>query len=251
MSGVVVFTGHMMDKPGRPVPRFPREAEPRVAQLIAKELEQMHAVHGYASAACGGDLLFHEAMLQRGGEIHVVLPCPKEEFRQVCVDIIPNSDWGKRFEKVIERAIAIEILSDQCASDNAMASECCNRVVLGLATMHAIASNGALSVLALWDGRLGDAVGGTHSTVEFCQAHNRPVWIIDVLEPDRTGQAQVLRPIPYEVSSTTRLPGAAADPAQKICAMVFADAVNFSKLKERQLPSFAKHYLGAVKRLLE
>jgi class 3 adenylate cyclase len=219
--------------------------------LIAEELENLEGAYGYASAACGGDLLFHEAMLRRGGEIHVVLPCPKDEFRSACVDIIPDSDWGERFEKVMQRATSIDILSDQCASDNAMASECCNRVVLGLGAMKAKSTHTALSILALWDGRPGDAIGGTHSMVEFCRAHNRPVRIIDLLEATKTSLPQELRPIPHEVSSTTRLPGASADPAQKICAMVFADAANFSKLTERQLPGFAKHYLGGVKRLIE
>jgi hypothetical protein len=122
MASVVVFTGHMMDKPGRPIPRFPNEVESRAVQRISEQLDELHGLYGYASGACGADLLFHEVMLRRGAEIHVVLPCPPSEFREACVDIIPDSPWGQRFERVIKQAASLEILSDQCASDNAMAS---------------------------------------------------------------------------------------------------------------------------------
>jgi class 3 adenylate cyclase len=240
MPGTVAFTGHMMDRPNRVVPRFPPEAEARVMWRIARELEQLQAAHGYASAACGGDLLFLEAMLRRGGEIHVVLPCPAPEFREACVDIIPNSDWGARFEKVMARAASREILSEQCAADNAMASECCNRVVLGLATMNARAAGEVPSVLALWDGRPGDAIGGTHSMMEFCWAHDRPVRVIDELAPAQAASLGV-RPIP---------PAPGSSP-QRFGAMVFADVVKFSALRERQLPSFARNYLGSIMKICE
>src|SRR5438477_2166020 len=41
--GTVAFTGHMMDRPERVVPRFPREAVARVAARIASELEALGA----------------------------------------------------------------------------------------------------------------------------------------------------------------------------------------------------------------
>jgi len=250
MPGIVAFTGHMIDRPGRPAPRFPGNAEQRVARRIARSLDELEAAYGYASAACGGDILFHEAMLQRGGQINVVLPCPTDEFREACIDIIPDGNWGDRFERVMDKASTVEILSDQCASDNAMASECCNRVILGLATMEAQKSSGAPSVLAFWDGRPGDAIGGTHSLVEFALAHNRPVRVIDALDIGKS------RPTKQRGATLTTLNArpnplrAAPDPAQQLGAMVFADVVHFSRLKERQLPHFARHYLGGLMRLL-
>jgi class 3 adenylate cyclase len=247
MPGVVAFTGHMVDRPTRSNPRFPPQAEPLVAKRIAEELERLGAAIGYASAACGGDILFHEAMLRRGGKIHVVLPCPKEEFRGACIDIIPDSDWGDRFERVLAQADSIEYLSEQCAADNAMASECCNRVVLGLATMKALEENEQPAVLAFWDGRPGDALGGTHSLVRFCLAHNRRVSIIDALQPEKP--VQVREPEQHPPRPTQA--SIEAEPLiQELCAIVFADVVGFSKLTERQLPPFARHYLGGVMGLM-
>src|ERR1041384_2034523 len=83
-SEVVVFTGHMMDKKGRVpprfVPRFPKEKEEAVTQAIHDALEKLDARIGFSSAACGGDTIFIEQMLQRGGEVHVVLPYAEKLF---------------------------------------------------------------------------------------------------------------------------------------------------------------------------
>jgi hypothetical protein len=120
------------------------------------------AVDGFASAACGGDILFHESIITRGGRAHIVLPCGVDAFRADCVDLIPNSDWPARFDRIIKAASTVEILSEQYASDNAVASEFCNRVMVGLAKRCALEKGEQPVVIALWDGRPGDAIGGTH-----------------------------------------------------------------------------------------
>src|SRR6202011_6183393 len=55
---VVVFVGHMIDRPDRKSPRFPRSLEPLVASAIRERLRQIDGRIGYASAACGSDILF-------------------------------------------------------------------------------------------------------------------------------------------------------------------------------------------------
>ena len=247
MAHIVAFTGHMIDRPERAVPRFPPAVEGRVARRIGAELEQLGATDGYASAACGGDLLFHEAMLQRRGKINVVLPCPAPEFREACVDIAPSGDWGARFERVLDKASSVEILSEQCAADNAMASECCNRVIVGLARIEARLLGQAPVVLALWDGHPGDAIGGTHSMVEFCWSQAVPLRLLDELvsHPAATASAR-----PASANRSTGIL-VARDPSQKLGAMVFADVVKFSKLKERQLPAFTRKYLFEIMKVCE
>jgi class 3 adenylate cyclase len=242
---VVAFTGHMLDRPGRTVPRFPAELEGWAAQRIAEELDRLGASIGFGSAACGSDLLFHEAILARGGETNVELPCAIDEFIEASVTIA-GGDWLGRFHSVLERAESVEILGEQCAADNSMAFECCNRVVFGLAQMRAETLKVRPILLGLWDGRPGDALGGTHSMVEFCRARGHLTRIIELRSPDRPTDS-------YDLNSGPRAPADALNSAnspQQICSMVFADAVNFSKLKERHLPAFARHFLGGVTNLL-
>lgn len=90
-SGVVAFTGHMMDKVGRVpprfVPRFPKEKEEAAARAVREALRRLNARVGYCSAACGGDIIFIEEMLKRGGEVHVVLPYAEDLFIRDCLKV--------------------------------------------------------------------------------------------------------------------------------------------------------------------
>lgn len=238
----VFFTGHMVDRPGRIPPRFPMARAVEIGRRIAGELEILQATDGFAAATCGGDILFLEAMLARGGRIHVTLPCAAEDFRRDCVDLIPGTDWGARFDRILQQASSLEVLSQQYASDNAMASECCSRVMLGLAARLAAKKAEEPMVLALWDGRPGDAFGGTQSIIEFCIQHAFKIrWMTDLV-PDATAQtrdlAAAINTSPIRHATRTE------EAPQQICAAVFADAVGFSKLRERDVPLFSRHYLA-------
>ncbi len=54
---LAVFSGHMIDLPDRPQPRFPAHLETQVYQAIRARLSQLDVSFGYASAACGSDIL--------------------------------------------------------------------------------------------------------------------------------------------------------------------------------------------------
>jgi hypothetical protein len=111
----VVFTGHMIDRPEREKPRFREKDTEAVRAAIDAELERLGAGFGYASAACGSDIIFLEAMLERGGEIHVVLPAPAEAFRAGSVDFA-GPEWGKRFDRVLERAASVTLVGGRAPS---------------------------------------------------------------------------------------------------------------------------------------
>src|SRR3954470_19034613 len=106
---LVVFSGHMIDAPDRRSPRFPPSKEGEIRELLEKQLAAMNAGIGFASAASGSDILFLEAMLARGGTIHLVLPWPAEEFVKTSVEIA-GGDWADRFEKILAKAASIRIL---------------------------------------------------------------------------------------------------------------------------------------------
>ncbi|MDP9187559.1 MAG: DUF4071 domain-containing protein, partial [Verrucomicrobiota bacterium] len=58
IPSVVVFAGHMIDRPDRTTPRFPLQLEPLVAKEIRRKLDQLEPGFGFSSAACGSDILF-------------------------------------------------------------------------------------------------------------------------------------------------------------------------------------------------
>jgi class 3 adenylate cyclase len=239
----------MVDRIGRRPPRFPQAHAEKIGQRIARELEALQATDGFASATSGGDILFLEAVLTRGGRVHVTLPCAVDEFRHDCVDIIPGADWAARFDRILQQATSLEVLSQQYASDNAMASECCNRVMVGLAVRNAAAKGEEPHVLALWDGRPGDAFGGTQSVVQFCSQYGfRVRWMSDLVPG---GGAESRNLAPAVNTSAVRHATFVAEAPQQICTAVFADAVGFSKLREREVPLFARHYLTSAMSALQ
>ena len=100
----MAFAGHMVDTPGRAKARFPAANEPLVAAALRELLARLDARVGVSSLANGADVLFGEAMLERGGELHVVLPLNIEEFLEQSVRNSEDDRWEARFHAL--RALA-------------------------------------------------------------------------------------------------------------------------------------------------
>lgn len=242
---VVCFSGHMIDQPGRARPRFPAEMENDVAERIKQRLDAVDAGFGYSSAACGADLLFLEAMLKRGKEINVVLPYKAEQFMSESVDIIPGHDWGSRFRKVMQEAASRTLEVNQHYVPGAFSTlslEYANRLQLGLASLKAKTLGTDLISMAVWDGQEGDGPGGTAAMVSMGRRRGAQLDIIS-LATDTTIPVIPLPP-PEPVAAALEL--ASSEVPQELVAILFADAVNFSKLTEAQLPKFIEFYLGAI-----
>jgi len=99
---VVAFAGHMIDHPTRLTPRFPASIEEAVKQAIRGGIRSLNASIGYCSLACGGDILFAEAMEEAGAEIHVILPFAKDDFIATSLQFA-GSPWINRFERLLQR----------------------------------------------------------------------------------------------------------------------------------------------------
>ena len=96
---VVLFSGHMIDAPGRAKPRFPPDKEPIAAEAIAGALADLHIGPDelcICGGACGGDLLFAEAALARSALIEIYIPFEEPTFLEKSVDFA-DSDWRARF----------------------------------------------------------------------------------------------------------------------------------------------------------
>jgi tetratricopeptide (TPR) repeat protein len=108
---IVAFTGHMIDYPGSKTPRFPDYIEKEVAREIRRILEEKNAQIGYCSLACGGDILFAEAMIERGAEINIFLPYAKNDFIETSVRFAGN-DWVERFNKIF-RSHTVKFITEE------------------------------------------------------------------------------------------------------------------------------------------
>lgn len=223
---VVAFTGHRIDLPARGQPRFPASAEGAVRAAIAQRLQKLGAGFGYASAACGSDIIFLEEMLKRGGEIHIVLPCSPAEFRIESVDAAGRPGWGARFERLLRRAARVHVANDHGKAPGSLGFEYANLLLDGMARLRAASLDTDLVPLAVWDGEREEGVGGTGSLVRHWRGQGLTPEIIPLpgrRDPARRRKKEYPGPEP-----------------QRIKALLFADVVGYSRLREEQIPAFVR-----------
>ena len=77
--------------------------EKQVAEEVRSILDEADVLVGYGQLACGADILIAEALLDRGGELHVVLPFAEEDFIKSSV-AVGGAEWIARYEKARDAA---------------------------------------------------------------------------------------------------------------------------------------------------
>ncbi len=247
IPAVVVFTGHVIDAPGRTIPRFPPRLEDATRDALRERLVALDARVGFASAASGADILFHETIRAIGGESTVVLPYGPEQFAADCVDVQPEGNWGARYLDVLARARQVVLAATEKVDGQSASYDYGNLFLLGLARIRAEQLDSRLVPLAVWDGRRGDAPGGTASVVESWRARGLAVEVIDlaaILQREVPGVRPVPAPHPLPATADEDQRGA------RIMAILFADAIHFSHLTESQIPSFVSEFLGPIGELV-
>ncbi len=242
---VVIFTGHMIDAVDRPRPRFPATLEPAVTRAIKKQLSRIGPAICYASAACGSDILFLEAAgKRRQCRTVVVLPYTAEGFRRDSVEIVPDGNWGKRFDAALASATVCQPVSNQRTTQGSRYYDFANQVLLGLAMSRAKQLDTEVVGLAVWDGRAGDGPGGTASTIRLWHEHDiRYEWID--LDAIRRGVPPRTAPPP----AVDRARGRRRTDTGAVRALLFADVKGFSKMPEEMATPFVEHVLGLAGRL--
>jgi class 3 adenylate cyclase len=243
VPSVIVFAGHMIDRPGRSEARFPDELEKPVAKQIRARIDTLKPAFGFSSAACGSDILFLEAMLERGTEVSIVLPYNEEEFVRDSVEIGPNAKkWRKRFDRVLVRAARVITASNQRLEIGGVSYEFCNQLLLGLAAIRRRQLDSALIPLAVWNGKPGDGPGGAASVVAS--------WRSLGYQPVIVGLPKLSKSVAAVSDRRTRKSDDQRSPlrqfASRIVTILFADAVGFSKLTEPEVPRFVEHFFGAI-----
>ncbi|HNY11853.1 MAG TPA: hypothetical protein PKK26_09715, partial [Candidatus Wallbacteria bacterium] len=182
IPSVVVFSGHMIDRPGRSVPRFPPELEQAVYNSISQRLFEVNAGFGFSSAACGSDILFIEALLKRGAESHIVLPYDKYQFMKNSVDVIEGAEWGGRFNAALKKAAQVFTASENMFEEEGISYEYSNHLLIGMARMKAAQIGTNTVSMAVWDKKTGDGPGGTSSFVEKLRSLGMNFELIDINE---------------------------------------------------------------------
>ena len=105
---VFLFSGHMIDAPGRSSPRFPASKEGDVAAWLTRTLSTLDAGSqdlALTQGSSGGDLLFTEACLERGVKVHWLQPFDEPHFITASV-VRSGESWRDRYLKARARLSA-------------------------------------------------------------------------------------------------------------------------------------------------
>jgi len=177
---VLLFSGHMIDAPGRHPPRFPAAMAGIATRAIADLLQAIQAGPAdlaICSGASGGDLLFDEAVLARGVPLEIFLPFPVHQFIEASV--APAGDnWVARFHKVAAQA-RLRLMPDERPQAQDEALNPYERVNLWMLEEARAGEADRLEFICLWNGQGGDGAGGTPHMVDAVRRRGGRVHWLD------------------------------------------------------------------------
>jgi hypothetical protein len=189
---IIVATGHRVDAPNRPKPRFPNtpenvsRAREWLKQAVKAEIDSAEGgtVSGIGGAASGCDLLFHEVCAELGIKTKVCLAVPRADYvRHSVADGGP--EWVEKFNRLIDRNPPI-VLSDGDTlppwAEGIAGYGVFQRGNIWMMEDALLSPDADVTLLALWNGEAGDGPGGTADMVQLAKSHGAKVCIKDTRE---------------------------------------------------------------------
>jgi hypothetical protein len=170
---VLLFTGHRVDDPDRPTPRFPPDKVQVAREEIGAAIDTAIARHGnrivgISGAASGGDILFHEECQARGIATTIFLALPEKEYAAQSVTSA-GPEWTRRFYDLMAKT-SFRVLqsSEDLPQGVAQRTDYTVWQRNNLWMLHNALANGSrhVTLIALWDGKAGDGPGGTADMVD-------------------------------------------------------------------------------------
>ena len=183
---VIVFSGHRLDRSDRPAPRFPAAKVAAATEAIrrcvlAEKALSSGAIKGFAGAANGSDIIFHEVCAAEAISTTALLALPVDDYAAASVNDA-GPEWSERYHKLVQRC-APRILANS-ADLPPWAAERPNYGVWNrnnLWVLHtALAEDDAdITLIVLWDGKGGDGPGGTADMAKIAEKRGMKVVCID------------------------------------------------------------------------
>lgn len=173
---VAAFVGHMIDHPDRRVPRFPASISDQIKQSVTSVLNTVNARIGYSSLACGGDIIFAEAMEAVGGEVNLFLPFNKEDFLKASVSFA-GDQWTERFHRLVNK-YPVTYLTAEPHADHADLFALQTSVLFGLAHLRALSTHAEPYLISVMSERDQQRkTGGTRDTIGLWPNAQRHITI--------------------------------------------------------------------------
>ncbi|HWT11467.1 MAG TPA: adenylate/guanylate cyclase domain-containing protein [Allosphingosinicella sp.] len=222
---VAHFCGHMFGADAA--------AEERLTAAIDRLLDEERIGFAYGALACGADLLFAEAALARGVELHAVLPFEESDF--VAQSVLPGGGgWEERYRACRDSAASVTLASGMEYFGDPSQYGYASRIAMGLARLRAQHLGAEPVQAAIWDGAPAGGPAGTGADVAAWTAQGGRTCTIAPGAVDRN----LVRPAPRVAGGYERTHA----------AILFTDFAGFSTLRETALPAF---WDGVMRRVAE
>jgi len=177
---VFLFSGHMIDAPDRPEPRFPAGKESIAEAAISQKLDELGVGPedlAMCGGACGGDMIFAEACLQRGLQLELRIPFDTPTFLRKSVNFAGDK-WRDRFHAAKEHEKTGLLIMPEELGPTPRGANPYERNNLWMLYNAQAYGPEKVHFICLWNGQSGDGPGGTKHMYEtvreyFGHAH----WI--------------------------------------------------------------------------
>lgn len=225
---IITYTGHMFVAGA--------EAEGELNARIGLALDALGSTIAYGALACGADILFAEAILARGGELHVIMPFLIEPF--IAVSVRPGGEaWVARFDACLRQAASVTFATRADYVGNGGEFAYGAQLASGLARLRAGQLATRAVQLAVWDGLPARGRSGAAVDVEAGRAMGLETQVIS---PGAVDRDFVRASHADSATLPERIPR----------AILFTDYQGYSRLPESVIPAFNQEVMGPVARVL-
>jgi class 3 adenylate cyclase len=234
LAGPVVahFSGHRITPEGS-IGRFLSVDEPVIAGRVREAVKQWPTGIAYGSLASGGDILWAEALVAEGCELHVVLPFVLEEF--IATSVADGGDrWVTRFHRCLEAATSVTFATEDSFLADDVLYAYCSQLAMGSALLRARYLDADVHQFALWDGSppVGDA--GTAADVEAWRRSAHRSIVVGPAPDFDAGQARNVESSVKDRSTDAR------NTRRVVRSMLMGDIRGYSRLNDEQLIMFSQ-----------
>ncbi len=172
------FAGHIALEPD----------DPDVARRVADWLAAENVGAGFGALAAGADIVVAEALLERGAELHLVLPAGPDDFRGASVAAFGDA-WAERFDAIATAAESIRYPCGKRARLTPLAIRLASEVAMGMAvTQASVLQTEAVQFLIL-DREAAGAGGESDWAGALWQGSGRRQQVLDAVRARVSGTA--------------------------------------------------------------
>ncbi|NNE57023.1 MAG: DUF4071 domain-containing protein [Hellea sp.] len=176
------FAGHIFGREGdaKDFSVLTPEQEDQLFSEASNIIQENDIGIGYGALAAGADILIAEALLEEGGELHVILPIDEKKFVEASVKPF-GKQWMRRFSACLKQASTISVFDYFSDWPDTLLRERASLIAMGGAIRNSEELSVSACQLLIWEGKKGTA--GTAKDAQTWQKSGRKQFIIDYKWP--------------------------------------------------------------------